>query len=91
MVDYIKKNLFNVNTPARDAPWGPIIPPENPSMEAMMTLPRPSVNGVHPALPVPRTGRRRTPRRASRAARRRSPRVARRAPRALLRAVRGVH
>jgi len=50
MVDYIKKTLFNVNTPARDAPWGPIVPPENPIMEAMMALPRPSVNGVHPAL-----------------------------------------
>ncbi len=47
MVDYIKKNLFNVNTPARDAPLGPIAPSGNPIMEAMMAHPRPSVNGVH--------------------------------------------
>jgi hypothetical protein len=67
MVDYIKKNLFNVNTPARDAPWGPIVPPENPIMKAMMALPRPSVNGVHPALRVRSTARRRTPRAARRA------------------------
>ena len=78
MVDYIKKTLFNVNTPARDAPWGPIVPPENPIMEAMMALPRPSVNGVHPAIPVRSTSRRRTARVAPRAAVRRSPRAARR-------------
>ncbi len=47
MVDYTKKTLFNVNIPAQDTPWGPIVPPENPIMEAMMALPRPSVNGVH--------------------------------------------
>ncbi len=54
MVDYIKKNLFNVDTSAKDAPWGPIVPPENLIMEAMMVLPRLSVNrhGVHPALPA---------------------------------------
>ena len=32
MADYIKKNLFKVNKPARDAPWGPIVPSENPIM-----------------------------------------------------------
>ncbi len=84
MVDCIKKNLFNVNTPVRDAPWGPIVPPENPIMEAMMALPRPSFNGLHPAIPVRSTARRRTARVAPRAAVRRSPRAARRhyAPRA---------
>ena len=78
MVDYIKKTLFNVNTPARDAPWGPIVSPENPIMEAMMALPRPSVHGVYPALPVRSTARRRTARVAPRAAVRRSQRAARR-------------
>jgi hypothetical protein len=53
MVDYIKKNLFNINTPAKDAPWGPILPPENLIMEAMMALPRLSVT-----LPFQRVVRR---------------------------------
>ncbi len=52
MVDYIKKTLFFVNAPLKDRPWGPFVPPENPIMEAMMAIPCPSVNGVHPALPA---------------------------------------
>jgi hypothetical protein len=58
MVDYIKKHLFNVSTPAQDAQLGPIVPPENQIMEAMMKLPRLSINSVHPALPARRAVKR---------------------------------
>ncbi len=54
MVDYFKKILVKVNAPldSEDRPMGPIVHPENPIMEAMMALSRPSVIGVHPAFPA---------------------------------------
>ena len=49
MVDYFKKNLFDVAKPGK--PWGPIVSHHHQIMEVMMALPPPSLHCVHPAIP----------------------------------------
>ena len=51
MVDYIKKNLSNVDKPLQGKAWGPVVPPNHPVMEAMMALPAQYIHSMHPAFP----------------------------------------